>query len=255
MIFDTHAHYDSKSFDSDRDSLLTDLPNRGVSLVLCPGCDVETSQFSIKLTETYDYIYAGVGIHPQEVMSVKQGDLDRIKTLASHPKVKAIGEIGLDYYWIKDEEEKSASRTLFANQLDIAKEVGLPVIIHDREAHKDCFDMVETHRDTLGVYHCYSGGVEEARRILNHGWMLSFTGVITFPNAKKALEVLEYMPLDRLMLETDAPYMAPVPHRGKRCDSSMIVHMADRVAQIKGVTTGEVLEITLENGKRFFNIP
>ena len=255
MIFDTHAHYNDDAFDADRDELLSALPEKGVELVVCPGCDLPTSRACIDLAERYGYIYAAVGFHPENLEGASLADLDRIKALCAHPKVKAIGEIGLDYYWLKTPEERANSRTFFDAQLSLAEELDLPAVVHDRDAHKDCLDIVRAHPKARGVFHCCSESVEDAKVLVKLGWMLSFTGNITFKNARRAIEVLEWAPLESVMLETDAPYMAPEPHRGSRCDSSYIPLMAQRIAQIKGLDRDEVLRVTLENGKRFFDIP
>ena len=181
-------------------------------------------------------------------------DLDQVRALAAHPRVRAIGEIGLDYYWVKTPEARAFSRDFFDAQLSLAEELDLPAIVHDRDAHKDCLDIVRSHPNARGVFHCCALSLEDAKVAVDRGWMLSFTGNITFSNARRAPEVVRWVPLDRLMLETDAPYMAPEPHRGERCDSSFLPLTAARVAQLKGLETGEVLRATLENGKRFFNI-
>ena len=254
MIFDTHAHYYDKAFDADRDALLSSLPDRGVSLVVCPGCDLPSSRQCVDLAERYDYIYAAVGLHPENLEGAALSDLDQIRTLAGHPRVKAIGEVGLDYYWVKTPEARAASRDFFDAQLSLAEELDLPVIVHDRDAHRDCLDLVLAHPNARGVFHCCALSAEDAKTVLDRGWMLSFTGNITFANAKRAPEVIRYTPMDRLMLETDAPYMAPVPHRGTRCDSTLIPITAATVAQLKGLTVGEILSITLDNGKRFFHL-
>lgn len=254
MIFDTHAHYYDEAFDADRDALLASLPGRGVALVVCPGCDLESSRQSIALAERYGFLYAAAGYHPENLEGAALSDLDAVKALCAHPKVVAVGEIGLDYYWVKTPEDRANSRDFFDAQLSLAEELALPVIVHDRDAHKDCMDIVKAHPNVRGVFHCCALGPEDAKRAVDWGWMLSFTGNITFKNARRAPEVIRWMPMDRLMLETDAPYMAPEPYRGRRCDSSLIPLMAQTVAQLKGVTRDEVLRITLENGKRFFGI-
>ena len=254
MIFDTHAHYYDDAFDADRDALLSSLPERGVALVVCPGCDLESSRQSIALAERYPFLYAAAGYHPENLEGVTLGDVAQIRALCAHEKVVAVGEIGLDYYWVKTPEERAFSRDMFDAQLSLAEELDLPAIVHDRDAHKDCLDMVRAHPSARGVFHCYSGSIEDAKVLVDRGWMLSFTGNITFKNARRAPEVISWMPMDRLMLETDAPYMAPEPYRGRRCDSSLIPLMAQTVAQLKGLTTEEVLAITLENGKHFFGI-
>ena len=254
MIFDTHAHYNDDAFDADRDALLSALPKKGVALVVCPGCDLESSRQCVDLAERYDYIYAAVGFHPENLEGAALTDLDQIRGLAAHPKVKAIGEVGLDYYWVKSPEDRAFSRDFFDAQLSLAEELDLPVIVHDRDAHRDCLDIVRAHPNARGVFHCCALSAEDAKVALDRGWMLSFTGNITFANARRAPEVIRCAPMDRIMLETDAPYMAPAPHRGERCDSSLIPLTAAAIAQLKGLTVEEVLAITLENGKRFFDI-
>ena len=254
MIFDTHAHYNDDAFDADRDALLSALPEKGVALVVCPGCDLASSRQCVDLAERYDYIYAAVGFHPENLEGAALTDLDQIRGLAAHPKVKAIGEVGLDYYWVKSPEDRAFSRDFFDAQLSLAEELDLPVIVHDRDAHRDCLDIVRAHPNARGVFHCCALSAEDAKVALDRGWMLSFTGNITFANARRAPEVIRCAPMDRIMLETDAPYMAPVPHRGERCDSSLIPLTAAAIARLKGLTVEEVLAITLENGKRFFDI-
>ena len=254
MIFDTHAHYNDDAFDADRDALLSALPEKGVALVVCPGCDLASSRQCVDLAERYDYIYAAVGFHPENLEGAALTDLDQIRGLAAHPKVKAIGEVGLDYYWVKSPEDRAFSRDFFDAQLSLAEELDLPVIVHDRDAHRDCLDIVKAHPNARGVFHCCALSAEDAKVALDRGWMLSFTGNITFANARRAPEVIRCAPMDRIMLETDAPYMAPVPLRGERCDSSLIPLTAATIAQLKGLTVEEVLAITLENGKRFFDI-
>ena len=254
MIFDTHAHYYDEAFDADRDALLSALPGRGVALVVCPGCDLGSSRACVSLAERYDYLYAAAGIHPENLEGVALAELDGVKALCAHPRVVAVGEVGLDYYWVKTPEARKRSRDFFDAQLSLAEELDRPVIVHDRDAHRDCLDLVRAHPNARGVFHCYSGSLEDARVLLDRGWMLSFTGSLTFHNARRAPEVAAWMPLERLMLETDAPYMAPEPHRGQRCDSAMIARCAEKVAQLRGISPEEVLRITLENGKRFFGI-
>ena len=255
MYFDTHAHYYDDAFDADRDEVLSALPAAGVELALCPGCDLVSSRQSVALAERYPYLYAAVGFHPENLEGVSLDQLSEIEAMASHPKVKAIGEIGLDYYWEKDPDKRKLQRDFFTAQLSLAEKLDLPAIVHDREAHKDSLDMVRAHPNARGVFHCYSGSVEDAKTLVIMGWMVSFTGVVTFKNARRALEVIEWLPMDRIMIETDAPYMAPEPYRGKRNDSRYVFRMAEAIAQVKGLTAEEVGRITTENGKRFFNIP
>lgn len=253
MLFDTHAHYDDDRFDDDRDPLLRSMCAQGVGLILNPGCDLKTSQKAVQYAETYDLVYAAVGYHPE---NLREGvDLDAIERLAQkNPKVRAIGEIGLDYYWEKDAGARKYQQEIFHAQMRMAKRLGLPVIVHDREAHLDCLTVAEQHPDVIGVCHCFSGSAETAKQFLRLGYYLSFTGVITFKNAKKAREVIEMMPIDRLMIETDAPYMAPEPFRGKR-NSSLYVHrVAETIAEIRQMPVEEVIRITTENGRRFFGL-
>lgn len=252
LLFDTHAHYYDEAFNVDRDEVLSALPGAGVELVVCPGCDLPTSRASIALAEQYPHVYAAVGFHPENLEGVSLADLDQVKALAAHPKVKAIGEIGLDYYWVKEETGRAKQREFFDAQLSLSEELHLPAIVHDREAHKDSLDLVKAHPNVRGVFHCYSGGVEDAKTLVILGWMLSFTGVITFKNARRALEVLEWLPMEHIMIETDAPYMAPEPYRGKRNDSRYVYRMAETIAQVKGLPVEEVVRITTENGKRLF---
>ena len=262
MLFDTHAHYDDDWFDTYREALLASMPAHNVGLIVNPGCTVETSETAIRLAETHDFMYAAVGIHPEYSMGVTQADIDRIRELSAHPKVKAIGEIGLDYYWEKRSPETTPPREkqkqLLRAQLELAREVGLPVIIHDRDAHEDCLNIVKEYDDLRGVYHCYSGSLETAQEILKLGWYLSFTGVITYGKAKKARHIIEHLPMDRIMIETDSPYLTPEPERlqAKRVrNSSLFVHrVAERIAEFQGLTVEEVERITTENGKRFFAI-
>ena len=254
MLFDTHAHYDSYKFKDDRDAVLAAMPEHGVGLILNPGCELDSSRTAIELAEKFPFVYAAVGIHPGDCADFEPGQIEQLRTLARHPKVKAIGEIGLDYYW-KDNPPRQLQETVFRAQLELAQELALPVIVHDREAHADCMAVIRDFPAVCGVFHCYSGAVEQALELVERGWMISFTGTITYSNARRALEVIEALPLERMMLETDAPYLAPVPHRGKRCDSSMLPLMAEKMAQIKGLPVETVVRQTTENGKRFFCIP
>jgi len=252
LYFDTHAHYDDKAFDADRDALLASFPDSGVALVLDPGCDVKSSEKALALAERYPHVYAAVGIHPEELGGTAVGDLDRIEALSLREKCVAIGEIGLDYYW--DDTRKEEQKALFIEQLELALRRDLPVIIHDREAHGDCFDIVKRYPDLRGVFHCYSGSAEMAQELLKRGWYLGFDGPITYKNARKALEVLELCPLERILIETDSPYLSPVPRRGKRNDSHNLVYVIDKIAEIKGLRPVEIAAATMENGKRLFKI-
>ncbi len=253
MFFDTHAHYDDDWFDEDREELLSSLPEKGVGLVVNPGTTVDTSRMAIAMAEKYDHIYAAVGIHPENCHDFTPQHIDVLRDLAQHPKVVAIGEIGLDYYWDSN-PPKEFQQQVLRSQLALAEEVNLPVILHDRDAHGDILAIVKEFPRVRGVFHCYSGSVEDARTIVKLGWMLSFNGAATFKNARKAPEVIAEIPLDKLMIETDAPYLAPVPYRGKRNDSRYVHLVAEKIAQIKGLSADEVERVTWENGKVFFGI-
>jgi len=252
MYFDTHAHYDDEAFDADRYELLASMPGKGVSLILNPGCNKESSITAMELSERFPHVYSAVGWHPHDAKDFDNESPELIRKWAARPKVVAIGEIGLDYHYNFSPREDQ--RRAFIRQMELARELNLPVIIHDREAHGDCMEIVRDFPDVLGVFHCYSGSPEMAREILKLGWYLSFTGAITFKNARRALETIDICPLDRILLETDAPYLAPVPHRGERNDSGNLPLIAQTVGDIKGLTAGEVAAITAENGKRFFGI-
>ena len=252
MYFDTHAHYDSGAFNADRDAVLAELPARGVRLVVNPGCELRSSETAVSLAGRWPWVYAAVGIHPEDMAGMEDGDLARIEALAAHEKCVAIGEIGLDYYW--DDTHKEEQKALFAAQLELALRLGLPVIVHDREAHGDCLDIVRRYPELRGVFHCYSGSAEMAEELLRRGWYLGFDGPITYKNARKALEVLEICPMDRILIETDSPYLSPVPMRGKRNDSGNLVYVAAKIAEIKGCTPEEAAAATMENGKRLFGI-
>lgn len=254
MLFDTHAHYDAEQFDPDRDQVLEALPSRGVSLVVDPGCDIPSSRAALALAEKYPFLYAAVGYHPENCAPYRPEELDILRDMARHPKVVAIGEIGLDYYW-EENPPKELQQQVFRRQMALAEELDLPVIVHDREAHADALAIVREFPRVRGVFHCFSGSAEMARELVKLGWMVSFTGVLTYKNARKALEAAEAVPLDRLMIETDSPYMAPAPHRGKRNDSGYLIHICEKLAEIKGISPEECAHITLENGKRFFHIP
>ena len=254
MLFDTHAHYDSRKFDADRDEVLSALSSQGVALVVNPGCDLDSSRKAIALAERYSFVYAAVGVHPEDCADWTDGHLDELRALAAHPKVVAIGEIGLDYYW-KENPPRELQKRVFRAQLALGLELGLPVIVHDREAHGDCMDIVREFPGVRGVFHCFSGSAEMAKELVLRGWMISFTGVLTYPNARKAAEAAQAVPLDRLMLETDSPYMAPAPHRGERNHSGLMAHTCERLAELKGISAEDCARITLENGRHFFQIP
>ena len=252
-LFDTHAHYDSRQFHSDRDQVLSALPAQGVELVVNPGCDLASSQTAVELAGRYPFVYAAVGVHPEDCGDWEDGHIDRLRALAAQPKVVAVGESGLDYYW-PENPPKELQKRVFRAQLALAGELDLPAIVHDREAHGDCLDIVREFPRTRGVFHCFSGSAEMAMELVKLGWMISFTGVLTYKNARKAVEAAQAVPLDRIMIETDSPYMAPVPHRGKRNHSGYVGLICQRLAELKGITPDECSRITLENGRRFFQI-
>jgi len=252
-LFDTHAHYDSGAFNADRLEVLSSMPEKGVELILNPGCELESSKTAVELAERFPFVYAAVGVHPSDCGPWEDGWLDELQALAAHPKVRAIGEIGLDYYWKENPPHEFQQKVLHA-QLELAEELKLPVIIHDREAHRDCLEAVRAHPNVTGVYHCYSGSLEDAKVLVKLGWMLSFTGVVTYKNARRSLEVIDWLPMDRIMVETDSPYLTPEPFRGQRNDSGKVYRVAETIAQVKGLDPEEVAQITFENGKRFFGI-
>jgi len=254
MLFDTHAHYDDEKFDGDREMLLCEMPQRGVALILNPGCTLAGSSAAVELARRYAHVYAAVGIHPEDCAGMSESDFQRLEALAKKPKVQAIGEIGLDYYW-PENPPKEYQQRVFRRQIELALALDKPVIIHDREAHADCLSVVMEYPALRGVFHCFSGSAEMARELLGRGWYLGFDGPITYKNARKSLEVLAVTPMDRILLETDSPYMPPVPHRGERNDSTLLRFVAQTAAEAKGVTPEEMAATALENGRRLFRIP
>lgn len=254
MLFDTHAHYDAAEFDQDRDEILASLPSLGVSLAVNPGCDLASSQKALDLASQWPFLYAAVGFHPENCAPYTPEDLNVLRQLAQQPKVVAIGEIGLDYYW-EENPPRAFQQQVFRDQMALARELDLPVIVHDRDAHADSYAVVKDFPAVRGVFHCYSGSAEMAKELVKLGWMISFTGVLTYKNARKAVETAQAIPLDRLMIETDSPYMAPVPHRGKRNNSGYVRYVCEKLAELKGISYEECARATLENGKKFFGIP
>lgn len=253
MLFDTHAHYDDERFDEDRETLLRAMPEKGVGLIVNPGCDLPSSRMAVDMAQKYDFLYAAVGIHPENCGDFAPAMTDGLRALIKAPKVVAIGEIGLDYYWAEN-PPKELQQEVLRRQLALAQELHLPVIIHDRDAHADTLSIVREFPQVTGVFHCFAGSVEMAQALIKMGWMLSFNGAATFKNAKKAPEVIAAVPLEKLMIETDAPYLTPVPHRGQRNDSSYVRFVAEKIAEIKGISAEEVEKATWENGKAFFGI-
>ena len=250
-IFDSHAHYTDKAFNEDREIMLGSLKESGVCGIINCGADIESSVSSVDLASKYDYIYAACGIHPEEADKTPENYIDILRDLAKNEKCVAIGEIGLDYYWRQD--TKDLQKELFEKQILLSKELDLPIIVHDREAHGDTMEIIKKHRPK-GVLHCFSGSPETAAEVLKLGMYIGLGGALTFKNARKAVEVAQMLPLDRLLLETDCPYMAPVPMRGKRNNSGYIPFVAEKVAEIKGIDPQSVLDVTAENTKRLFNI-
>ncbi len=250
LIFDTHAHYDDSAFDSDRDLLLSLLPEQGVCGVLNAGTNILSSKKSIELSKKYPYVYSAVGIHP-ECVSVSDTNLEILKDLSKDKKVIAVGEIGLDYHY--SQENKNLQIDFFEKQILIANELSLPILVHDREAHMDTLNLLKNYQPK-GVVHCFSGSLEMAEEILKLGMFIGVGGVVTFKNAKKLVQVVKEVPLESILLETDAPYMAPVPNRGKRCDSSYIKFTAQKIAEIKNKSYEEVLLQTKSNALKLFRL-
>lgn len=252
MYFDTHAHYDSSKFSEDRDEVLRAVFDSGVSLIVDPGDTLERSKNTVALANQYDSIYAAVGVHPEEYETWTADTINQLRELAGDPKVVAIGEIGLDYYW--DTEHKELQKQIFRAQIELALELDLPIIVHDREAHGDCFAIVCEYPQLRGVFHCYSGSAEMAKELIKRGWYLGFDGPVTYKNNVKAMEVLTVTPLERIVLETDSPYLSPVPNRGKRNDSRNLPYIAAVVAREKGISVEDAAAITYENGKKLYGI-
>ena len=254
MLFDTHAHMDDRAFDEDREVLLARLPEQGIGLLMNPGCSLASSRDAVALAARYDYIYAAVGSHPDAADEVTPAVLDEYRMLCKrNPKVRAIGEIGLDYHY--EDVPRQRQQEAFRAQMGLAAELTLPVIVHEREAHEDGMRIVEEFPTVKGVFHCYSGSAEMAKWLVSRGWYIGFTGVLTFKNARKAVETAASIPLDRIVLETDCPYMSPEPFRGRRNDPGRLYRMAEALAQIRDLPVEKIHEITMENGKRLYRIP
>ena len=254
MIFDTHAHYDDEAFDEDRDEVLTSLREWGVGTVVNVGASMEGSRRSVSLSEQYEFVYSAVGVHPDEVGELREEDMEWMREQLQKPKVVAVGEIGLDYYW--DKEGHDLQKKWFLRQLELAKELKNPVIIHSREAAADTMELLKAnyHGEMPMVMHCYSYSMEMAREYRKMGLYLGIGGVLTFKNAKKLKETVLESPMEYLLLETDCPYLAPVPNRGKRNDSGMLKYVVQELAALKGITPEEVIRITEENARRFYGI-
>ena len=253
MIFDTHAHYDSGAFNADREEVLAALPAGGVGLVVNPGCELPSSRMAVELAEKFPHVYAAVGIHPSDCAGTTGADYEALRELARHEKVVAIGEIGLDYYWDTN-PPKEFQQEVFRRQIELALELDLPVCIHDREAHGDSLSIVLEYPELRGVFHCFSGSPEMAQELLKRGWYLGFDGPITYKNARRSPEVAAITPLDRIVIETDSPYLTPVPYRGKRNHSAHLSYVIEKLAEWKGVTAEEMEGITWENGLRLYGL-
>ena len=253
MLFDTHAHMDDRAFDGDREALLASLPDSGIGLLMNPGCSLESSRRADALSRRYGWIYAAVGSHPDAAHEVCDDVLEEYRKLCKlNPKIRAIGEIGLDYHY--EDIPREIQKKAFLDLLALARELGLPVIVHEREAHEDGMDAIRQFPEVTGVFHCFSGSAEMARQLTAMGWYIGFTGVLTFKNARRAIEAAKAIPLERIVLETDCPYMSPEPFRGQRNDPGKLYRMAETLAQLRGISPEEASRITFENGKRLYRI-
>jgi len=249
VLVDVHAHLDDKAFDGDRQQVLENIGNNGI-IVVNAGSDLETSRFSVDLAQNYDFVYACVGVHPHEAEKVPDDYMEKLKELAQNPKVIGIGEIGLDYYY--DFSDRTKQQKVFAEQLELAKSLGLPVVIHNRDAHEDTLNILKKYAPIKGLMHCYSGSWELAQELLKLGFYFSFGGVITFKNAKRPKEVAAKLPLDKLLLETDCPYLSPEPYRGKRNDPTRISIIAKQLAELHNISLEELETITYDNFTKLF---
>jgi len=252
MYFDTHAHYDDRRFNDDRDELLRSMFGAGVTLILNAASSLRSAKFGLGLAEKHSFVYASVGVHPHDSKSMTDETVIELEKLLGHHKAMAVGETGLDYHY--DYSPRDIQRKRFREQLELARHIGKPVIIHERDALRDTLDTIRDFRDLTGVFHCFSGSWETAKIILDMGWYLSFTGVITFKNARRALEVIEKMPPDRMLIETDCPYLAPEPMRGRRNSSLNLPYISEIIAEVRGIAPEEAAAITMENGLRFYGI-
>ncbi|EOU1703461.1 TatD family hydrolase [Clostridium perfringens] len=252
-IFDTHAHYDSDSFDEDRENVIKELKENGVIGVLNCGSDLYGLRKSVELAKEFDMFYAAVGIHPENADEFNEDVVKEIKEFVKNEKVKAIGEIGLDYYW-EENPPREVQKEVFRAQMKLADELNLPVVIHDRDAHKDTLEIMKEFPHVIGVVHCFSGSVEFAKECIKLGYYIGFTGVLTFKNAKKLVDVCREIPAERMLVETDCPFMAPVPFRGKRNKSDYIEYIIDKMSEIRGISGEEMNEVLLNNKKRLFKV-
>ena len=253
MFFETHAHYTDEAFDGDREALLASMPENGVDHIVIPGYTMEASRMAVELAEKYPFVWAAVGIHPENCGAYDGSELGELRELLHSPRVVAVGEMGLDYYWEENpprEQQKRCAEDMFA----LAAEFHKPVIFHERNACGDAMELVRAHPEVHGVFHCFGGSPETALELTRLGWYISFTGVLTFKNARKAPEAAAAAPADRLMIETDSPYMAPVPHRGERNSSLFLPEIARALGRARGITMEEAARLTEENAMRFFGI-
>ena len=252
MYFDTHTHLDDEKFDTDREEVIENLKKEGISYCVNVGSDMKSSYQSVELSEKYDFLYAAVGVHPSEVGEMSDEDLDKLEEMTKNEKVVAIGEIGLDYHY--DEPLPEVQKEWFIKQLKLAKKLNMPYIIHDRDAHKDVIDILKEVGYFNGVMHCFSGSVEMAKIVLDLGLYVSIAGQVTFKNAPKVKEVAKMVPEDRLLIETDSPYLTPEPHRGERNNSAYVKFTCEKIAELKGISAEELARVTLQNGKKFYGI-
>ena len=252
MLFDTHAHMNDPAFDNDREEVLLGLKDKGVRFMMNVGCCLDSSRDCIAMAEKYPFVYASVGSHPDSADEVDETVIEHYRQMAQHPKVLAIGEIGLDYYY--ETVPREVQQKAFRMQMALARELDMPVIVHERNAHDDGMRIAKEFKGVTGVFHCYSGSAEMARQLVDMGWYIGFTGVLTFKNARKAVETAERIPLERIVLETDCPFMAPEPFRGKRNDPGYLYRMAERLAEIRGISVEEVQRVTTENAKKLYRM-
>jgi len=252
-IFDSHAHYDDESFNDDRETVIKELKANGIVGVLNCGASLEGARASVKLADTYDFFYAAVGIHPEDANSFNDSVLAELREMAKNEKVRAIGEIGLDYYY-KENPSKDIQKSVFRAQMQLAEELNLPVVIHDRDAHEDTLNILKEYPEVKGVLHCFGGSTEFAGDCLKLGYYLGFTGVVTFKNAKKIVEVAKEVPLERMLVETDCPYMTPVPFRGERNRSDLIKYIIEKLSEIKGISEEEIAAATINNAREMLKL-
>ena len=252
MYFDSHAHLDDERFREDFDEILARMRQNGVTAMMNIGCDLPSSENSVRMAERFSWVWTAVGSHPDDADKVDAVRIGVYRKLCENPRVKAIGEIGLDYHY--EDVPRETQQKAFRMQMQLARELGLPVVVHEREAHEDGLRIIDEFPEVQGVFHCYSGSLEMAKELVKRGWYIGFTGVVTFKNARKAVEVAQNIPLERILIETDCPYMAPEPFRGRRNDPSLVPYVAAKIAALRGLSQEEVGAATFENAKRLFRI-